>query len=367
MPKLNVQWSDVKTFATDRNLLGTMQYVVANNQYYIWSVDGPMELSCQIPMDGSDSTDQTDFETNYLAGCNGSLGIRKNPSGAQVVDTSDNLGFAGAQSMTVNTHDFSDRTTWYQRSAQVTSETLTDSGDGLTFNSANANWVNMDSERLTYDYNLVPERDGTYTDLSTRRPVVVVNGTQINDTTVSTTPGYTVNYAAGTITFGASQSGNTVVVTYWHNNGVSRCSEWILNPPSGMFYTVGYIEAQFSNLLVFTTSMHIEIWAGADVATYGDFDFTLYTAGYGQNRSIYRGPLDFMNVCTNRDSQVISPFGGLSDSLLIFPFDYTIDTVIRSDEGVVIMFCLNGDTPYTGAELATITFYSQLVPLTSLL
>ena len=289
-----------------------------------------------------------------------------NAAGVPLQDVSYQMGLTGASSLTVNSHDYSDRTTWYQRSVKVTSETLVDSGNGLTFNSANANWVNMDSDRLTYDYKMVPERDGTFTDRSDRRPIVLVNGTQLNDVSSPATPGYTVNYAAGTITFTSSQSGNTVVVTYWHNNSVSRCSEWIVNPPPTMAYLLNYVEVQFSKTITFTTPIHIEAWAGADVGTYSDFSNTLYDAGYGQNKSVYRGAKDFTNICTNRESAIIPAFGGLTADIYIYPFDYLLQTQIRSDQGTLIMTSLENDTAYSNAELATITFYMQIVPVTSL-
>lgn len=61
--KINVPWSDIKSFFVSRDV--GLQWIVANNQYYLFASDGPMEVTAQIPMDGSASDDQTDFETNY--------------------------------------------------------------------------------------------------------------------------------------------------------------------------------------------------------------------------------------------------------------------------------------------------------------
>ena len=66
--QINLGWSDIKAFVVARNLC--IQYVIANNTYYLFASDGPMEVTAQIPMDGSDSTDQTDFETNYMPTAN---------------------------------------------------------------------------------------------------------------------------------------------------------------------------------------------------------------------------------------------------------------------------------------------------------
>src|SRR5271157_5313420 len=65
---INVGWSDIKTFITNRN--AALQYVETNNTYYLFAADGPFEMTAQIPMDSSDTTDQTDFETNYKTNAN---------------------------------------------------------------------------------------------------------------------------------------------------------------------------------------------------------------------------------------------------------------------------------------------------------
>lgn len=65
---LNIQWSDLKEFATSRSI--SIQYIIANGQYYLFASDGPMQVTAQILMDGSQSDDQTDFETNFKPNAN---------------------------------------------------------------------------------------------------------------------------------------------------------------------------------------------------------------------------------------------------------------------------------------------------------
>jgi len=286
---------------------------------------------------------------------------KRNANNAIIVDTSNSVGLPGASSITLNSHDWSDRTTWYQRSVAVANETLTDSGNGLLFNSAHPHWINIDSDRLTYDYGVVPERDGSFSDRALRRVEVKVGGVVAVPVT-----DYSINFVTGAITFTGSQTGNVVTASYYHNDGVSRRSEWVLNPPATMAYLLNYIEIQFSKNVVFDSAIFIEIWAGADVATYDDFSDGLYAAGYGQNKSRYRGAKDFMNICTNRSSQILPAFGGLSSDVLVFPFDYLIQAQIKSSQGAVIVLSLEDDVAYTVAELSTVTFYMQIVPETSL-
>ena len=49
----------------------------------------------------------------------------------------------------VFTHNWCDKCTWYQESTKATDETLADSGNGLTFNSAHGYWIDMTHGRIT--------------------------------------------------------------------------------------------------------------------------------------------------------------------------------------------------------------------------
>lgn len=69
MNQLTVGWADIKSFLTDRGL--PAQWVIANNCYHIFGIDGGFSLGCIIPMDGS--ADQIDFETNFKTSGNKSV------------------------------------------------------------------------------------------------------------------------------------------------------------------------------------------------------------------------------------------------------------------------------------------------------
>jgi hypothetical protein len=69
--EINVGWADIKAFITTKSI--SIQYVVANNSYYLFAADGPMQMTAQIRMDGTESDNQTDFETNYKSTANSPL------------------------------------------------------------------------------------------------------------------------------------------------------------------------------------------------------------------------------------------------------------------------------------------------------
>ena len=270
----------------------------------------------------------------------------------------------GFINFTIVTHDFSDRTTWYQKSVAVTNETLVDSGNQLTFNSANPHWINMFGPKITVDYKKVLERDGTLTNSTLRKVLVKVDG-------VTKTEGtdYTVDYAAGTVTFGASQSG-VVTANYYHNNGVAHCSEFLFTPPTNTQYRVEHIEAQFSRNTVFTDSVQVEIWAGGvtntggnysvNLAAYGGFAGAFYDAGYGQSRTTYRNMNDLINFCNNQ-YPIIPSCGALTQDIMVFPFLYIVHPVISAKQGVVVRLCTVNDQEI-GAEICTVCLYMEKGP-----
>lgn len=261
-------------------------------------------------------------------------------------------GPVGSRGLSICTPDFGDRTTWYQKSVQVTNEVLTDTGNGLTFSSANPHWININSLRLTCTHKQLPKRDGTYGKHSDWATTVKVDS-------VSVTEGFAINFAAGTITFEASQAGKTVTVTYWHNNNVSHPSEWLLTPPAGKKYLVQHMEMQASAGVGLADTLRFEIWAGSSIATYGAFPDYLFEAGYGQMRADYRSANDFINAA-NLGQGVVAKFGGLTSEVIVLPFNYMQAFYLDSAVGATFRIVLLNDIPYSDSEIATGTFYAQL-------
>lgn len=289
----------------------------------------------------------------------------QNPDGVPIVELALRRSETGFINFTICTHDFSDRTTWYQKSVAVTGETLTDLGDGTDFNSANANWINMNSSKLTVDYKKVLERDGSLTTASLRYAVIKVNGTT---KTEGASADYTIDYATGVVTFAVSQTGNTVTASYYHNNGVSHCSEFLFVPPPGYCYRVEHIESQFSKNTTFNDSVSVEIWAGGvtggntvNISAYGGFAGAYFDAGYGQSRTTYRNMNDLINWCNNQ-YPTVPACGALVNDIMIFPFLYLIHPVIDATLGILVRLYLPNDNALT-AEICTITLYMEKGPV----
>jgi len=248
---------------------------------------------------------------------------------------------------TIVSHDFGDQTTWYQYAVQVVDEVMTDSGDGLTFNSLKNFWINIDSDRINYDKDLIQMKDGTYKDHPYFRPVIQIDA-------VIQTSGYTINYTTGDVTFDASQTGKVVKATFFHTDGIANRSNWILNPPAGKKYIIEHVELQFSKLTTFSNII-MEAWAGGSIATYegapGAWSDTLYDAGYGQERSTYKGIKSLINVC-NQGTGVINTSSrpDFTDDILIFPFFYTYAMDVDSAVGTLVRFALEDDIALSNCE-----------------
>lgn len=272
-------------------------------------------------------------------------------AGNPLVETAIYTGKAGSKSVSLVTPDFSDRTTWYQKSVQVVSETLTDSGNGLTFTSAHPHWINIYHGKLTYTHKQIPKRDGTYGKHANWAASITVNGSAASN--------FTIDYALGTVTFGSSQTGNTVVATYWHNDGIAHPSEWLLTPPAGKKYLVEHMEMQASVGVVLADTLRFEIWAGSSLATYGTFPDYLFEAGYGQMRADYRNANDFINAA-NLGQGTVAKFGSLTKEVIVLPFNYIQAFYLDSAFGATFRMVLLNDIPYADADIATGTFYTQI-------
>ena len=285
----------------------------------------------------------------------------KSNAGRLLVETCIHTGPPGSKSVSLCSHDWGDRTAWYQKSVQVVDEVLTDTGDGRTFTSSNPWWINIYNDRLTFTHKQIPRRDGSFGKHDDWKTIVKVND-------VIQTGGYVVNFIDGKVVFADSQSGKTIKVTYWHNN-IANHSEFLIVPPPGKKYVVEHVEMQFSNNTTFSDCFRFEIWAGAmtgnpkavNVAAYGGFIEPYYEAGYGQFRADYRCARDLINAA-NQGQGTIPAIGELTQEVCVMPFNYIQAFTLDSAAGALFRCCLINDTAFINTEIATATFYLQILP-----
>lgn len=84
--QINISWSEFKNFIVNRQIL--VQYILTDEQYFIWADDYETEVSCQIPYvsPAPNGSDQQDFELNYLPYANQPLD-RRGPTGTLRIDS----------------------------------------------------------------------------------------------------------------------------------------------------------------------------------------------------------------------------------------------------------------------------------------
>lgn len=233
-------------------------------------------------------------------------------------------------------HNWCDPTTWYSDSVQD-SATLADSGDGRTFTSGIPNWIDLKHGRV-YREDLV----------ASAYPVVVtVNDVPMTERApfADTEGDFIVDYAAGSVTFEADQSGKTVAASFYRENG----SAYYLRPDAGKRLWIERSEVQFSSDVDIVDTIHFAPFA--TIPGVGDVQVAAATT--------YKRAQDFVDEANGTYPQVPA-FGGTSRGLsvphLVFPFNYLSLKDIKSSQGLFIKVWLETDNAYGGA-FATATFY----------
>ena len=145
-----------------------------------------------------------------------------------------------------------DKTTWWYTSTPVVDETLTDSGDGLTWDSVNVVWIDVTHGKITQEHRIH----------ATHKLVVKVDSVEKTEHPPGTTDGdYTVDHLLGKVTFDASQAGKTVTATY----SKMVDSAWVVTPDTGKKIRFTVVEVQFTHDIVLNDTVVFEFYGIVDV------------------------------------------------------------------------------------------------------
>lgn len=251
------------------------------------------------------------------------------------------------------THNFCNKTTWYSESIRVEDEQLTDSGDGLNFNSAHQFWIDMTHGRVMDEDALCQDVEHGYS------VVITSDGALVTEREPYEEDGgdYTVNYATGVVTFFQSQAGKTVMATYSY----ATTSGWILKPEQGKDLDIEMSESQFSSDIVMTDTIRFSICGFASV-----FAPALVAGGQLQPTDLVELGADrykrFHQLVDNAlgSYPVIPAIGGTTrgaqNPIYGYPFRYGTLRRLHSEYGMELRVRLEHDRPFTG-EYGTATFY----------
>ena len=263
------------------------------------------------------------------------------------------------------THNFSDPCTWFQDSNRVTNETLTDSGDGYTFNSVNKSWVDMISGRMHNDDMWVELQQGMNPSNPHGYSVqVTINGNPVimRVPFANTGGDYEVIWENGQILFYSNQSGNDVVASYSY----ATDSTFYVQPRQpGTYLVIEDSEADVTTDTIMNDELDYGYWElGSDGATWSEL------GGYAYKRAAQivteaKGafPIIYALGATAEDKQLsLQEFrrksrGTMSDRQIL-PFSY--NTVLTVKPGAQIRMWLKNHIQF-GGECVSMTFYCSEV------
>lgn len=312
-----ISWTEIKAFIDQRGL--SAQFIETNSVYKIWALDGGLVLETTIKKAETPGSDQADFETNYKSLGNKKIEKLAAVQGIPRVSVSPPEG----SSATIITHDWTDPCTWYNKSSRVTGETLTlDTGN--TYNFANTNVIDLTHGRLS-DENTFPGYELKVYD----NGVLKTEGTD-----------YTMNYESGAVTFNSAPT-TPVTADYSYANG----SEWVIKPKAGKVLHIEHAELNFSKDIVMSP-VAFEIWV------YNPYDLPNKVK---YQEIVYKNIKDIINSA-NLGQGFIPAIGGLTQDVLVFPFNYATVKSLKDSDGAELRVKILSDQPYSG-EFSTATFY----------
>lgn len=256
------------------------------------------------------------------------------------------------------THDWTDPTTWYQKSIYVVDEVAADSGDHTTYTLANSNVIDLYHSKVYQEDSLLDSDGNSY--------IVIVKVDDVAKTEQDPHYGsggdYTINYEDGAITFLSAQSSDAVVKVTYH---YATTSEFTIAPDEGTAIVLDLVECQFAEDVVFNDSVEFQPYGFVEVFApqYCTTNGGPYPPGTKiplGHPLVYKSITDFQAEAT-RAYPMYPALGGSNwrgapVGITVFDWDYLSSTRLRSDYGMEVRLKLQHDTAF-GGWYATATFY----------
>jgi len=327
--KYQVDWSTLKTLAANKHL--KMHSVECENLTEVFLLENGKPTFWtwvyKVGEAGYDEATRTDWETNYLPSANGPA-VAADSDGVPLASVTPRLG----NELILASHNFCDPTSWYTTSDRVTDETLTDSGDGLTFTSANTFWIDMTHGKQWDEAALCADVGHGYAVVVTSDAVEMVE----REMYAVSGGDYTVDYATGDVTFFSSQSGKTVVASY------SRMvdSTFSIVPDTGKVIDVESAIARFhEDLTELSDFIYFQIWV------YNPYDLP--------NKVLYK-QTTYKTLDNFADE---AEPGTKVNGITALRFRYATVRPLKASQGLEIRATLRNPTVPLAGSKAVATFY----------
>lgn len=257
-----------------------------------------------------------------------------------------------------------DKTTWWEKSTAVVGETLTDSGDLTTYNSANDHWICLHHGKVTQEHNIN----------SNYQVKVYVDAVEKTENSQGTTDGdYSVNYDTGDVTFNSAQAGGAVITAdYSYSPDTAGNSCWTVAPDSGKKLSLRAVEVQFSVDIDLTDTAIFEIYGFVEVFAPHLWDGYDPPGPYpaGTKIPLQANKYPRMHNYIDESQQAYpnvpalggNSWRGMQQQMQIFRWPYTHDfgqyVELASSKGMELRIFLEADTPF-GGERAVATLYAR--------
>ena len=265
---------------------------------------------------------------------------------------------SNAVSVDIFTHNWCDKTTWYQGSVLITDEIAADSGNHVIYQLAHTFLIDNYHGKITEEDSLLNANGNTY------RVTVKVNDVvkTEQDPHYGSGGDYTVNYAAGAISFLNALAANDVVKVTYH---YAQSSAFYIKPAAGKSLVIDISEVQFSkdvgitDTIVFQTYGFVEVFAPQLVDN-------PYPAGtrIPIKAFKYKSMNDYLNAAYKSYPSYPAMGGnswrGQQQEVVVFDWDYQRSLTLVANHGMEVKIYLEHDTPFTGAY-ATASMYCGLV------
>lgn len=370
---LNVSWSEFKEIKS--NLRASIYYSQGPDTSLTLFVTCPLfyaTTALELEADLLDFTDNyessailSDTPTGALARA---LSIKSSTESLPVsIKPRDEPSF---MQWTIVSHDYTDKTTWYQKSTQVVDEELTPDGPMTTFASANLHWVNPDHPKLynqsynrgspPYDQVSLWMPDGTLVARSTFRPII-----KIDD--VVQTSGYSFEYSNGTVIFDDPVTG-TVTATYYY----ATSSEFIIRPQAGLVWQIPRVEVNTTSSLFLNATTFFQYWRDPafefsnqafmlSEMPYQSFSQMQASATCGADQYAAMGGSGIM-APSAENGWGHGYVRGTDQISIIMPWNYRKPFIMTNAQSDAIRIYTTNHNIHLGADYLTATFYVEQTP-----
>lgn len=365
MNKLHVTYLTIKPLL---NVIPTYYIQLGDGSYTVLAVGDESTVISHV-----DSTDITNFETNYKSAAHAAASeddalvagsilnkipfVKPRLDDGRVRISSERTS---ASTITFYSHNWCDKTTWYEKAVRVVNESPTNSGDNLTYILSHQNVIDSYHGKYTNE-DYIKNADG----YSYRIAVTVDGYTKTEQDPHTGTGGhFTVNYADGYVVFLSAQNpSSTIAVTYHYATG----STFTIKPLPGKVLRLGVAEVQFSDDVEINDSVLFQPYGYVDyfAPQYMTTNGGPYPPGTKiplGNPLIYKSIQDYLN--DSKKSYPTYPalggtgWRGMQRPCIIMDWEYEGDKVLRYDQGMEIRVSLQHDTVF-GGDYSTVTFYCR--------